>query len=405
MEEVSIPTFIINLKRRDDRRKYIEEEFARKPEFSINIVEAIEHGTPAIGLYLTLKLLIKKAQDIGYEFVLVCEDDHQFTSFYNKTDLIDNIHDLDNEGADVFLGGVSWFDYLKENKNQKYLLNSFTGTQFMVIYSRFYTSLINGKFRKSDTIDRWIARLSSNIYMSVPMISIQKDFGYSDVTEKNNSPGKVQGLFTDTIKRLESLAVINNHIKSSKKLALLSEEECEGIQISTYLIPQQSADLQTAEFLNQFISRKEFEIIDFLDLKAEANSHDYWSCLRQIIQMSNEREDDVIVICDNEHVFCEDYDKRVLFSSIFQGAYLGADIILGGMSDTRQVVVVNDYLSWIDAFQYCPFMIVYRSFFELIMDSNFVQTDISNHLFSELTFNKYVIHPSISSTRKIGFAI
>ena len=38
-----IPTYVINLKKRPDRKEHILNEFIDKPEFEVKVVEAIEH--------------------------------------------------------------------------------------------------------------------------------------------------------------------------------------------------------------------------------------------------------------------------------------------------------------------------------------------------------------------------
>lgn len=39
----------------------------------------------------------------------------------------------------------------------------------------------------------------------MPLVAIQKDFGYSDVTISNNQTGKISQLFTETAQRLDKL--------------------------------------------------------------------------------------------------------------------------------------------------------------------------------------------------------
>lgn len=51
METIPIPTYIINLKSRIDRKEHKLKEFAVRVEFKIHIVEVIEHEIGAIGLW------------------------------------------------------------------------------------------------------------------------------------------------------------------------------------------------------------------------------------------------------------------------------------------------------------------------------------------------------------------
>ena len=79
MHFLRIPTFIINLRSRVDRKAHILKEFLGHEEFDVIIAEACEHKIGAIGLWNTIKHIIKDLVRKEDEFVLVCEDDHMFT--------------------------------------------------------------------------------------------------------------------------------------------------------------------------------------------------------------------------------------------------------------------------------------------------------------------------------------
>ena len=56
MEQFSaIPTYVINLKDRIDRKVHIVEEFRGRSEFSVSIMDAFKHNNGAVGLWLTIK--------------------------------------------------------------------------------------------------------------------------------------------------------------------------------------------------------------------------------------------------------------------------------------------------------------------------------------------------------------
>lgn len=402
--ESGIPTYIINLEKRKDRRFYIEQEFLDRTEFNPTIVKAVEDKIPAVGLYKTVKQILQRAKNDSLSYVLICEDDHQFTSSYNKDSFTQAINDLNKEGIDVYLGGVSWFDYAITKKGKFYWVNSFTGTQFMVIYSRIYDTLLKADFHVHTTIDRWIAQLSDKVYVSVPMLSIQKDFGYSDVTEKNNVLGNVEQLFTNTINRWQSLNQIYDHIHRTKLVEILGENDCKDVQLPTYIINLKSRRDRLDHIINQFKDRNEFETNRVEACYAKNGAVGLWESIVKVVRLAKEREDEVILICEDDHMFCENYDKRILFSSIYQGAYLGADILLGGISNTRQAIPVNNYLCWIETFQCTQFTIVYNRFFDTILDTEFMESDAADLKLSSMTMNKYVIHPFISVQQDFGYS-
>ena len=53
-------------------------------------------------------------------------------------------------------------------------------------------------FISDDITDFHISSNSDNIFVTYPFFSVQKEFGYSDVTSFNNKEGYVDGLFKGT---------------------------------------------------------------------------------------------------------------------------------------------------------------------------------------------------------------
>ena len=105
-----IPTYVINLKHRTDRRAHIVKEFHNRSEFSVRIQEACEHKIGAVGLWQSICKVIALAENDRLDFVLLCEDDHQFTDEYTSKYLSDSIADCQQKDGDILLGAISWFD-------------------------------------------------------------------------------------------------------------------------------------------------------------------------------------------------------------------------------------------------------------------------------------------------------
>lgn len=49
-----IPTYVINLEKRRERKEHILNEFIDKPEFEVKVVEAIEHTNGTFPIFLFL---------------------------------------------------------------------------------------------------------------------------------------------------------------------------------------------------------------------------------------------------------------------------------------------------------------------------------------------------------------
>ena len=64
---------------------------------------------------------------------------------------------------------------------------------------------MNADFGKFDVADEFLSRILTNKMVLYPFISVQREFGYSDVTPSNNQKGKITQLFIDTAQRLDRL--------------------------------------------------------------------------------------------------------------------------------------------------------------------------------------------------------
>ncbi len=185
-----------NLARRTDRKSALEAQFAGKKEFSLSIVPAIEHPLRgAWGLWRTFIKIVKSQKDADVPFFVFCEDDHTFTDDYTFERLNASILKADAFGADILSGGVSWFRDAFQCGGNLFWLDRFNGMQFTVIFRRFYDRILEANKSEGYVTDIRLSELSDRIFMMYPFISIQKEFGYSDVTFSNNKEGQVQSLF------------------------------------------------------------------------------------------------------------------------------------------------------------------------------------------------------------------
>lgn len=106
---MTFPVFAINLKSRVDRNRHIQQQFCQKEEFETHIIEAFEHSNGAIGLWESINHILENLVNAESEYVIMCENDHEFTHEYNKEYLFECIAEARERGADILLGGVNWF--------------------------------------------------------------------------------------------------------------------------------------------------------------------------------------------------------------------------------------------------------------------------------------------------------
>lgn len=206
--EFYLPVYIINLKERIERRKHIEKQFKDKLEFKINFVDAIKHPIGAVGLWQSIVKIIRIATKHDDDIIIICEDDHIFTPMYSKEYLFANIISANKQKSELISGGIGGFGTAVPVDSNRYWVDWFWCTQFIVIFKPLFQKILDYDFKDNDTADGVLSTIAKDKMTMYPFISTQKDFGYSDVTRANNEiSGTIINHFRQTDYRLN---VIHN---------------------------------------------------------------------------------------------------------------------------------------------------------------------------------------------------
>lgn len=203
--EIKIPVYIINLKERTDRLKSVLETFHGKEEFELNIIPAIKKKRGAEGLWQTIISIVKQVEKSEDEIIIICEDDHVFTKDYDRDLFISELIDAGRQGCQILLGGIGNYRSAVPISQHRLWIDWSWCTQFMVLYKPAFSKILNAKFGEKDVADEFLSLLLSNKMVLYPFVSVQKEFGYSDVTESNNEVGHMDNLFKKTEERLNLL--------------------------------------------------------------------------------------------------------------------------------------------------------------------------------------------------------
>lgn len=201
----TISVYAVNLLHRKDRYQHIKAQYADKKEFNLTIVPAIEHKKGAYGLWQSICQIVAIEAEKDSDFFILCEDDHTFTDQYSPELLYNCIKQAQSLGADMLSGGYSWFIDAIQVSEHLFWGNKFTGMQFTIIFRKFYQSILNADFGENVVADLNLSDITENKFVIYPYISIQKEFGYSDVTLQNNEQGSVDRVFKHSIERLNIL--------------------------------------------------------------------------------------------------------------------------------------------------------------------------------------------------------
>jgi len=215
-DDIIIPTYIINLEERADRLSHIKAQFEGKNEFELNIVKAVKHEIGAIGLWQSITNIIRMATFRDEDVIIICEDDHEFID-YSKEYLLKNIIEAYEQGACLLSGGIGGFNQMLPVASNRWWVNAFWSTQFIVIYKRFFETILSEPFEDNDTADGKLSEMTSHKMVLYPFISVQKDFGYSDVTKSNNKNNEnIKKLFENASSKIKKMAEAHCKYKELK---------------------------------------------------------------------------------------------------------------------------------------------------------------------------------------------
>lgn len=181
-----IKVYIPNLKKRTDRYNHIQNEYAGKSEFDVEIFVPPYNDYPHLSLWQAFVSCVRKEQEKGSDYFIFCEDDHTFKNYsYDK--LMKDIDTCIKDDVDLLSGGVfgcNIGDTILPTACTKIndglvSVDHFAGTQFIVIFNRAYDKIL--KEQEGGVLDSWLAKVLSKKYVMFPFISNQMN-GTSDIT-------------------------------------------------------------------------------------------------------------------------------------------------------------------------------------------------------------------------------
>jgi hypothetical protein len=396
MDKINV--YAINLVKRTDRKASILSEFADKEEFQLTIVPAIEHTVGAVGLWNTICGIVERSGEEDLDYVIICQDDHTFTSHYPVISLQKAIADAILFQADVLLGGVSWFTTcIPVGKNLNWV-EKFSGLQFAVVFKKFYTKILNANFQHGNAADYKMSLLSDQIYFIYPFISIQKDFGYSDVTIKNNEKNRVGELFKDADNLVKATKQVISFYKKNIDVKVGPEAltDFDNMSVTTYILNSENSQRRSSRVHSQFGGRTEFDVRMTRMCEHTNNVQAYWMTLNRIVKHATDEGDDVIIVCDDDHLFTESYSRECLIRHIVEGHQLGTRILCGAVDDFETAIPLTRDKFWVRTFRSSSFIVLYQSVFDRILKEPLCNDSTIESLYREITSNKLVMFPFIS---------
>lgn len=179
-----------------------------------------------------------------------------------------------------------------------------------------------------------------------------------------------------------------------------------GISVPTYIFNLPHREDRRKHIEKQFLDKPEFEVRWSKTFSHKIGAVGLWQSIRYAVADAVKRgEDDVIILCEDDHYFTEDYNRDTFFAQIIHAATLGTHLLAGGISGFQNAVKLRyEGLYWIDWFWATQFIVLFRSSFDKILNAHFSDTDVADEFLSKILANKLVIHPFISRQEEFGYS-
>lgn len=401
----AIDVYIPNLPHRVDRSLSIMEQFAGRKEFNPHIITPIRHKSAVRSLWETFVECVREEQAKDSLYFIFCEDDHHFTPFYNFSVLEEAIARAQESHADLLSGGMSWVGLpVQMPFRHIFCVDRFTGMQFTVLFRQSYTKILAAADNSGDATDIYLSKILDRKMVMFPFVSIQQEFGYSDVTPLNNTPQRVDSLFLKTEGILRILDKVRGHFRQLEgRIPLdISKEVVEDFQIVTHIIHLPERQERELLLCSQYADRKEFNIASIKACRHKRGATGLWQSICQAVLHGKLSGEDAILICEDDHIFTESYEKRKFIQFVYQAGAYGANLLSGGIGGFSNAVRVVEGLHWVDWLWCTQFIVIYSNAYDIILQADFRETDVADEFLSKILPNKMVIYPFISRQWDFG---
>jgi hypothetical protein len=112
---------------------------------------------------------------------------------------------------EVLTGGIYGFDIAFPVSKNRYWINAFFGTTFLVMYKNIFRKILEAPFDDHVKVDGIISELTSYKATFFPFISGHKEFGADKEIKWSNKMWPLRQFFTTTADRLELTQRMYDH--------------------------------------------------------------------------------------------------------------------------------------------------------------------------------------------------
>lgn len=194
-----------------------------------------------------------------------------------------------------------------------------------------------------------------------------------------------------------------NYYKNNKQHNL-SASIIEDICIPVYAIHLNSRPERLKNLKKQFASKPEFDVIYIEATKHKNGAIGLWTNICTAIKIAQQRKDDLIILCEDDHEFTDVYTKKYLIANIVGAYRQNADILNCGIGGFGTAVPISPNRCWVDWFWCTQFVVLFSTIFPKILAYEFRSTDTADGVLSKISNNTQILYPPISKQKNYDYS-
>ena len=172
--------------------------------------------------------------------------------------------------------------------------------------------------------------------------------------------------------------------------------------ISVYAPNLASRPERRAHIEAQFAGRPEFHLTVVTPVPHRMGTVSLWQTFLSIVRRERETGSEFFIFCEDDHTFTPNYTGAALQTAIREADALGADVLSGGVSWAGNAVQLSDRLFWLRAFNGMQFTVVFRRFYDVLLNSSDTLGYVTDLRVSQLSHNIFVVFPYFSIQQEFG---
>ncbi len=183
-----------------------------------------------------------------------------------------------------------------------------------------------------------------------------------------------------------------------------SQESSNLFYIPVYAFNLKSRSDRLKSLQQQFSGRKEFNVTYMEAVHNKIGALGLWQSICNAVKLAVQRREDLIILCEDDHIFTEAYNYDYLLSNI-AGAYAqGAELLNGGIGGFGTAIPVAANRCCVDWFWSTQFVVLFEPIFNKILEYDFKDTDTADGVLSILAQKAQVLYPPISTQGNFGYS-